>query len=456
ECLSALNKTFKVASNLPWSTLASECVELGLQITNYPQDIHFPWTETDRANKTNRGIRNIPPEHQSILVDACEEDHKYRLTIVNADPIQLENNLIPVLVTAPDVNGKTSEFFAKQIPGCLEGLKGHASAKKKVKFEVEESLPAASTSRAKLDRSAKNKPKPDYGNKDVEVEDSEELDELTQSEDETEDTPRPPKAGNSSGPQGRRSRRPTPTSSPAKGSSKAARKLTSPFAAMGNELSVSSAPTPSTPKRKDSKKVITTDDFNAGAFVPMDLAVSKRTSDTVAAGEGPPNKRARQDPKAIPSVLPPVTEATPQQQRPHDVAMHQPNETPAPVSTSPHDPPQWQQPLPVPYHAQYMHSHVHPQYAIPGSYQNQPTGPPPPNASLSSFHGHIHPHPPPNTTSHMPPPLGMHQQPAYPGPMPQALQAQMEQLLRSFYEQQPAPSVQPMQPPPPPSRPGQQ
>ncbi|KAK1223887.1 hypothetical protein PQX77_013221 [Marasmius sp. AFHP31] len=455
ECLSALNKTFKVASNLPWSTLASECVELGLQITNYPQGIYYPWTEIDRANKTNRGIRNIPPEHQSILVDACEEDHEHRLTIVNADPIELASGLIPVLVTAPDVNGKTSEFFAKDIPGCLEAVNKGASAKKKVKFEVEESLPAASSARTKLNRSAKNKPKPDYGDKDIEVDELEELDELTQSEDETEDTPRAPKAGNGSGNQGRRSRKPAGTSSPAKGSSKVARKLTSPFATMGNEPSVSSAPAPSTPKRKDPKKVITTDDLNAGAFVPTDLATSKRTSDTLAAGEGPPNKRARQDPKATPPVPPPATEATPRQQRLHDAAVHQRNETPGPVSTSPQDPPQWQQPPPVPYHAQYMHSHMHPQYASSGSYQSQFTGLPPPNASSSSFHGHIHPHPPPNTTSHMPP-LGTHQQPAYPGPMPQALQAQMEQLLRSFYEQQPIPSAQQMQPPPPPSRPEQQ
>ncbi|KAK1224488.1 hypothetical protein PQX77_012601 [Marasmius sp. AFHP31] len=136
ECLNTLNKSFK--------------------------GIHYPWTEVDRGgktSKTNRGIHNIPQEHQSVLVDACEEGHKHRLTIVNADPIQLENNLIPVLVTAPNEKGKIIEFFAKDIAGCLEGVK--AGSKKKVKFEEVEGDLTVSGSRPTLNRSAKTKAKPD-------------------------------------------------------------------------------------------------------------------------------------------------------------------------------------------------------------------------------------------------------------------------------------------------------
>ncbi|KAK1228057.1 hypothetical protein PQX77_008920 [Marasmius sp. AFHP31] len=463
ECLNTLNKSFKVTANLPWSTLASECVELGLQITNYPQGIYYPWTEVDRtgkASKTNRGIRNIPQEHQSILVDACEQGHKHRLTIVNADPIQLENNLIPVLITAPDDKGKVIEFFAKDIAGCLEGVK--ASSKKKVKFEEVEGDLTAPASRPTLNRSAKTKAKPDYGDKDTEavVSDSE----LSQSE---EDTPKHSKTGgNKSGAQGRRIQKSPGTPSPEKGPirpTKGSRRLVSPFAAMGNKPNTSSASLSTTPKRGDAKKVITMDEFDNGAFVP-DPVLPKRTSDSVATGEGPPNKRPRQDiqvirptpvSKPVAPTSSPATEATPQQPQPH-VAETQPPVEASPMSTSPQELPQWQQQVSAPYQPQYSH----PQYAIPGPYHNQFAGQQPPTTSSPSFHGQFHPLPS-HTTSHMQHPIpGPQQQPSYPGHMghmPDALQAQMAHLLQSFYmnQRQPASSIQQMQPPPPPGA-GQQ
>ncbi|KAK1215043.1 hypothetical protein PQX77_022362 [Marasmius sp. AFHP31] len=449
ECLDTLNKSFKVASNLPWSTLASECVELGLQITNYPRGIYYPWTEVDRAgkaSKTNRGIRNIPQEHQLILVDACEEGHKHRLTIVNADPIQLENNLIPVLVTAPDEKGKTIEFFAKDIVGCLEGIK--SSLKKKVKFEEAEGDLTASGSRPTLNRSAKTKAKPDYGDKDLEAVGSDS--EVSQSE---EETPKPSKGGGSrSSTQARRKQKSPGTPSPEKGPvrpTKGGRQLTSPFAAMGNKQSAPSASV-------STKKVITIDEFHDGAFVP-DPALPKRASDSVATGEGPPTKRPRQDARVIrptPVSKPaPPTSSPASGPQPHVAETRPPVEV-SPMSTSPREHPQWQQQLPAPYQAQYPH----PQYAIPGPYHNQFAGQLPPTTSSPSFHSQFLPHLPPSATSHMQHPVpGVQQQPPYPGHMPEALQAQMAQLLQSFYmnQQQPASSAQQTQAPPP-SGPGQQ
>ncbi|KAL0064213.1 hypothetical protein AAF712_008793 [Marasmius tenuissimus] len=111
--------------------------------------------------------------------------------------------------------------------------------------------------------------------------------------------------------------------------------------------------------------------------------------------------------------------------------------------------------------------YVHPQFMAPGSYHRQYTPHLPPNSS--SFHSQFPAQLPPNYTPHMQHPVqgmhptvqGMHQQPAaHPGPILQDLQAQLDQVTRSFFEQQiyaqqSAPSAQQMQPPLPPG-PGQQ
>ncbi|KAK1224487.1 hypothetical protein PQX77_012600 [Marasmius sp. AFHP31] len=281
--------------------------------------------------------------------------------------------------------------------------------------------------------------------------------EMSQSE---EETPKPSRGGTKSATQARRGRKSPGTPSPEKGPvrpTKGGRQLASPFTAMGNKPSVSSASASTTPK-KDTKKVITIDEFHDGAFVP-DPTLPKRASDSVVTGEGPPNKRPRQDTRAIrptpiskpvPPTPSPATEATLQQMQPH-VAETRPPAEDSPMSTSPQEHPQWQQQMPAPYQAQYPH----PQYPIPGPYHNQFAGQPPPTASSPSFQGQFHSHLPPNTTSHMQHPIpGPQQQPPYPGHMghiPQALQAQMAQLFQSFYmnQQQPASSAQHTQPPPP-------
>ncbi|KAL0057595.1 hypothetical protein AAF712_015758 [Marasmius tenuissimus] len=313
ECLAPLGKTFKVPANLPWATMVAECVKLGLQIVNYPPDINFPWTEIDRSvKKSNRGICDIPTLHQTQLIEACKEDHPHRLKLVVADPIKLENNKVPVLVTAPDSTGKVQRIFVKDAkPDGAEPTKAGGTTSKKVKFEENESIPPAeASSRTGPKRTSRNTTKPIYGLKDDFAFDS------STEEDELE-TPKPAKKAKNVA-KGR-SKTASPEKPPAKPTSSSRSKTLQPkkpLAKLAPTTTTSkglrpanvhppAASEPSGPSAP--KKAIMMAEINNGGFRPLDPAALKRGLDSATVGDGPLHKKLKQDTLAARSTPTPVS-----------------------------------------------------------------------------------------------------------------------------------------------------
>ncbi|KAK1223533.1 hypothetical protein PQX77_013581, partial [Marasmius sp. AFHP31] len=300
ECLAVLDRSF-TRKILPWNTLAIECVDIGLQVINYPLGTMYPWEDMERLGKapkaagkklTNRGIKNLPPAHQLKLIDACRADNEYRLSLVLADSIRLEAGDLPVFVSVPDSTGKVTKTFAKDIPGCLEAVKAlRGTQDKKVKFEEPEAdllMNATSSTRPSHARDAKNKPKPSYGlQADSEDEEDELTAESTSYSGEVEVTPQPKrkaltKKGSGSRFKGDELKHRERTTS------KAPSRSTDP------PQPGSDAPNPTTPKRSLSSKVISAAEFDQGGFQEGGFGTLKRGASDVRAHEGPAGKRLKQ------------------------------------------------------------------------------------------------------------------------------------------------------------------
>ncbi|KAK1216954.1 hypothetical protein PQX77_020401 [Marasmius sp. AFHP31] len=393
ECLAVLGRSF-TRKTLPWSTLAHECIEVGVQVVNYPLSTLFPWEEpqtTKTAGKkpSNRGIKNLPPADQSRLVDACRADRQHRLSLVSADSILLENGDLPIFISAPDAAGNVTKRFAKDIPGCLESVKVVRNAReRKVKFEeVDMDVPASSTSdtRASHARAAKNKAKPKYG-----ITDSEEsLSDLTE-----DDTPRVKSKG------GTAKKYKTPAIVPETPSPDrvkvAPAKDTQPAPSKGNTRARSQvdASNPTTPKKPT--KAITAAEFSQGGFEKVDFGILKRGSEATAQ-EGPASKKLKPTEKSEVPKPPSMSSSRAQTKGPTSSGQLPPaphhlphpqalggdgSSTSAPqtAATPPPLPPppfQWQSqgpsssnaPYPMPYHpAMYGIPPAHP-HALPSAHQ---------------------------------------------------------------------------------------
>ncbi|KAK1218011.1 hypothetical protein PQX77_019309 [Marasmius sp. AFHP31] len=310
ECLATLNRSFTMFAKLPWSTLAVECVDVGVQVINYPSNTLYPWQDpSDRSDTTessaaataksssaksnsaksaksnaakssgkkttNRGIKVLPPGDQARLIEACRPDSNHQLTLVLADPIRLEAGDIPVFVTAPDSNGKVIETLAEDIPGCLAAVKAlRHTRERKVKFEeVDLGVPPDQNTGNRPTRArAAKKLKADYGDRGGDS--GSEGSELTDIE-----TPRPKTKG-------KVSRFPTPesvpeTPSPTKGrvSTKSALKTVSEALA--------------TRKGTSAKKTITAAEFDDGDFQPAPPKTLKRGSEPQP-HDGPASKKLKE------------------------------------------------------------------------------------------------------------------------------------------------------------------
>ncbi|KAK1231145.1 hypothetical protein PQX77_005751 [Marasmius sp. AFHP31] len=290
ECLAALDRSF-TRKTLPWSTLAIECIDLGIQVINYPLGTLYPWEDVapKPAGKkvTNRGIKNLPPAHQAKLIDACRVDHEHRLTLVLAESICLEAGDLPVFVSVPDSTGNTTKTFAKDIPGCLEAVKAlRGTREKKVKFEeAEPDLPTRSTSGTRPSHSCTTKkPKPTYGAPADSEEETDEQDEINSEE----ETPQPKrKASTKKAPA-------TVSEGPSTELQKASARSTSKAPSKVETFDDRNALSFATPKRSASSKVISATDFDKGGFQVGGFGSLKRGSSDTKAEEGPAGKRLKQ------------------------------------------------------------------------------------------------------------------------------------------------------------------
>ncbi|KAK1223064.1 hypothetical protein PQX77_014063 [Marasmius sp. AFHP31] len=382
-----------MSAKLPWSTLAVECVDVGVQVVNYPRNTLYPWqdtsgrsdaTETARSSSakstksnpakstgrkpTNRGIKVLPPGDQARLIEACRPDHKHQLTLVLADPIRLEAGDLPVFVTTPDSDGNVIKTLAKDIPGCLAAIKTLRNTReRKVKFEeVDSSVPPDpnTSNRPTLARAAK-KPKADYGDRGG-GSGSEDSD-LTDLE-----TPRPKRKD-------KNLRLPTPetvpeTPSPTKGkaSTKSALKTTSEALTALN--------------RTSAKKAITAAEFDNGDFQPAPPKVLKRGPEREPQG-GPVSKKLKgtkqvdhpmasgpavaQDPALAGKPHPPTSFSGEAEHRPE----HDSDRSSAPPTTTAPPPPHLQPPFQWQAQGPHVHSAHYPYPPMQGV--PHPNPPPP-------------------------------------------------------------------------------
>ncbi|KAK1217952.1 hypothetical protein PQX77_019374 [Marasmius sp. AFHP31] len=363
ECLANLNCSFTMSGKLPWSTLAVECVDVGVQVLNYPRNTLYPWqdssgrsdttegsaTATARSSSTksstakstkptgkkptNRGIKVLSPGDQARLIEACRPDNEHRLTLAVVDPIRLETGDLPVFVTAPDSDGVVIKTVAEDIPGCLVAVKAlRHNRERKVKFEeVDPGVPPDSntSNRPTLARAAK-KPKADYGDRGGDS--GSEVSDLTDVE-----TPRPKRKG-------KEPRFPTPetvpeTPSPLKG-----------------RAPVKSAPTttseaPTALKRLSARKAITAAKFDDGDFQPAPSKTLKRGSEPEP-HNGPASKKLKETDRVdLPTTSGPSVVQGPTPHPPPPVSSeaerpeHGSNRLSAPPTTAAPPPPHLQLPF---------------------------------------------------------------------------------------------------------------
>ncbi|KAK1229291.1 hypothetical protein PQX77_007658 [Marasmius sp. AFHP31] len=409
ECLTALGRSF-TRKTLPWSTLAHECIEVGVQVINYPRGTLYPWEEqqTERSAKaakttakkpSNRGIKNLPPADQARLVDACREDRDDRLSLVSADSILLENGDLPVFVSAPDTAGNVTKTFAKDIPGCLDSIKAIRNTReRKVKFEeVETDVPASSTSetRASHARAAKNKAKPTYGM----PSDSEEgLSELTD-----EDTPRVKKKGTA-----KKIKTPAivpETPSPDRAKAVPAKSIQQ-APSKGNVRARLQVDKPSSTLPKTPPKAISAAEFTQGGFEAVDFGILKRGPEATAE-EGPVSKKLKPTETTEVPKPPSTSRVQPKWVAPSEQLPSAPPHLPHPQARSGDGPPtsathtaatpppllpppfQWQGQAPSSSNAPYPMPYHPAMYGVPPAH---PHAPPPAHQPPTTMHP-AHPQP---------------------------------------------------------------
>lgn len=87
DCMRPLGLKFKRVSSLPWSTMATELVEVGLRVIGYPRKTPLPWEVSTKGGRKSRGILDIPKEAQGRLLEACAPEAEHRLTVMQATSV---------------------------------------------------------------------------------------------------------------------------------------------------------------------------------------------------------------------------------------------------------------------------------------------------------------------------------------------------------------------------------
>ncbi|KAJ8094206.1 hypothetical protein PM082_023415 [Marasmius tenuissimus] len=98
-----------------WTAIATQCLEKGFSIVNYPRGVTLPWKTQDGGRR--KGIQSHSMDELLKLTESCAESSPNPLTFERADSIKLRNNDIPVLARAPDEKGNVETFFYKDTLG---------------------------------------------------------------------------------------------------------------------------------------------------------------------------------------------------------------------------------------------------------------------------------------------------------------------------------------------------
>ncbi|KAL0060453.1 hypothetical protein AAF712_012736 [Marasmius tenuissimus] len=114
--------------HLHWEKLGDKCLELGIQLYNYP---------------------NLPEDQQQALIDQCVSDVEHRFAFRQVDVQDLNDDKIPILIHAPDEDAERSVILASAL-NIVKPKKTKSRTKLKVE-DIDVTLPssqsAASTSR---------------------------------------------------------------------------------------------------------------------------------------------------------------------------------------------------------------------------------------------------------------------------------------------------------------------
>ncbi|KAK1226977.1 hypothetical protein PQX77_010045 [Marasmius sp. AFHP31] len=130
------NVKFSRSGMLPWNTFARECFNGGIQIQNYPLGVTLPWNMPDDKRLRKKGVRNLSKAEQVKLAAACTAEQN-RLKFQTFPPAEIQANIRPIAILAPDEKGDRQMIFSENIKELAD--------KKLVKTEVDDSAMVVDT-----------------------------------------------------------------------------------------------------------------------------------------------------------------------------------------------------------------------------------------------------------------------------------------------------------------------
>ncbi|KAJ8089559.1 hypothetical protein PM082_014815 [Marasmius tenuissimus] len=122
-------------NGLPWDKLGNKCLEMGLQMYNYPVGVLEPWN-TSKIRR--QGIKNLPEEQQQALIDQCAADEEHRFSFRRVDFQDLNDGKIAILVFAPDEEGERKSTFADKVDSLKTKVKSSSSRHKARSVKAED------------------------------------------------------------------------------------------------------------------------------------------------------------------------------------------------------------------------------------------------------------------------------------------------------------------------------
>ncbi|KAL0062531.1 hypothetical protein AAF712_010570 [Marasmius tenuissimus] len=99
---------------LPWNSLARDCYNQGIQIINFPLGVTLPWNMPKDAKTRRKGVKSLEKTEQFRLIESCNPG-EHRLSFKQLTPAEIQANIEPIAILAPDANGHREHIIAKSI-----------------------------------------------------------------------------------------------------------------------------------------------------------------------------------------------------------------------------------------------------------------------------------------------------------------------------------------------------
>ncbi|KAJ8073826.1 hypothetical protein PM082_012104 [Marasmius tenuissimus] len=99
---------------LPWNSLARDCYNQGIQIINFLLGVTLPWNMPEDAKTRWKGVKSLEKTEQFRLIESCNPG-EHCLSFKQLTPAEIQANIEPIAILAPDANGHREHIIAKSI-----------------------------------------------------------------------------------------------------------------------------------------------------------------------------------------------------------------------------------------------------------------------------------------------------------------------------------------------------